>query len=210
MIAVIISTNADWYLMRSSGFVALALLTIALCLGIANVARLARGPWTRSLSALVHRNVSLLAVVFVLIHVLTSINDKYVEVPVLSILVPGLSGYDPVWIGIGAVSVDLLIAVTLTSLIRGRLPRRGWQIVHWTSYLCWPTAFLHSIGSGTGTGTDTGIAWSTAIYVVCGLCFTVAIGARLWLRQRPAPVVPPAAPAQGPLARQLTPERSAP
>lgn len=190
MIALL-STNSDWYLMRASGFVALGLLTIALCLGITNLARVSVGPWTRTLSALVHRNVSLLALVFLVIHVLTAISDRYVQIPALSIFVPGLSGYDHLWIGLGAISVDLMIAVVATSLLRGRLPRRAWQFVHWTAYLMWPSALIHSIFSGTGNGQDTGTEWSTAIYVGCGLLFAVAVTARLRLRRQPVSTVPP-------------------
>lgn len=181
----LIGTSADWYLMRGSGFVALILLTITVSLGVANVARLARGGWTRTVAALVHRNVSLLAVVFLVLHVLTAISDPYVKVPLLATLVPGASGYAPLWIGLGALSVDLLIAVVVTSLVRSRLPRRAWQLVHWLAYLCWPLAMFHSVGSGSGSGVDTGTAWSTAIYLACGLAFAAAVAVRLRLVQRP-------------------------
>lgn len=187
----LLGTSADWYLMRGSGFVAFILLTVTACLGIANVGRVAKGVWTRTVAALVHRNVSLLAVVFLVIHVLTAISDKYVKVPALSILVPGTSGYSPLWVGLGAVSVDLLVAVVVTSLLRARLPRRAWQIVHWLAYLSWPVALFHAIGAGSGTGTDTGAAWSTAIYLVCGLAFGAAVAARLMTIGRPQPAAPP-------------------
>lgn len=177
----LLGTSADWYLMRGSGFVALILLTVTVCLGVANLGRLARGGWTRTVAALVHRNVSLLAVVFLAVHIITAISDRYVKVPALSILVPGASGYDPVWIGLGALSVDLLIAVVVTSLIRSRLRQRAWQIVHWLAYLCWPSAMIHSIGAGSGSGVDTGSAWSTAIYLICGFAFGAAVAVRLVL-----------------------------
>lgn len=181
----LLGTSADWYLMRGSGFVALILLTLTVCLGIANVGRLAKGPWTRAVAALVHRNASLLAVVFVVVHVLTAVSDRYVRVPALSVIVPGLSGYAPVWVGFGALSIDLLIAVVVTSLLRARIRRRAWRAVHWLAYLSWPTALIHAIGSGSGTGTDTGAAWSTAIYLGCAGAFGVAATARL-LMSRPS------------------------
>jgi DMSO/TMAO reductase YedYZ heme-binding membrane subunit len=172
--------------MRATGFIALILLTTTVGLGIANLARVAKGPWTRTVAALVHRNVSLLAVVFTVVHILTAISDKYVKVPALSLLVPGLSGYDPFWIGLGAVSIDLLIAVMVTSLLRSHLRKRTWQLVHWLAYLCWPTALAHSIGSGSGTGVDTGKGWSTVIYIVVGSAFAAAVTVRLTRRGRDA------------------------
>jgi DMSO/TMAO reductase YedYZ heme-binding membrane subunit len=187
----LLGSNADWYLMRGSGFVALILLTATSCLGIANVARLARGAWTRTVAALVHRNVSLLAVVFLAVHVVTAISDKYVNVPALAILVPGVSGYDALWLGLGALSVDLLIAVTVTSLLRARLRQRTWQVIHWLAYLCWPSALIHAICAGSGAGRDTGAAWSTAIYVICAGAFAVAVIARLRLGGRSRMTAPP-------------------
>ena len=187
----LLGTNADWYLMRGSGFVALILLTITTCLGIANLARVARGSWTRAVAALVHRNASLLAVVFLAVHVLTAISDRYVKVPALSILVPGLSGYDPLWVGLGALSLDLMIAVIVTSLLRARLRQRTWQVIHWLAYLSWPSAMLHSIGSGSGTGVDTGHAWSTLLYLALAMAFGIAVAARLVLPKRPGLTAPP-------------------
>src|SRR5947199_7793466 len=87
--------SAGWYVMRASGFVSLILLTATLCLGIANFARLAKGPWTRTVAALVHRNLALLAVVFLGLHVLTAVTDRFVDVPLVSVVRPGASGYAP-------------------------------------------------------------------------------------------------------------------
>lgn len=201
----LLGTTADWYLMRASGFVALALLTITVGLGVANVARLTRSTWARSVASLVHRNASLLAVLFVAIHVLTAISDRYVKVPALAILIPGLSHYDPFWVGLGAVSIDVLIAVVATSLIRTRLRPGVWRAVHWMAYLCWPAALVHALGSGSGSGADTGRAWSTLIYLACGVSFALAAAGRMVLGRRPRsidPVVrarprPPAQPLAG-------------
>lgn len=189
----LIGTSADWYLMRASGFVALILLTLAAVLGMANVARLAKGRWTRLVAALVHRNVSLLAVVFLVVHVLTAISDKYVKVPALAVLVPGLSGYDPLWVGLGAWSIDILIAVVVTSLVRSRLRPRSWRIVHWLAYVAWPSALVHSIGSGAGAGADTGRSWSTLIYLGCGLVYAIALAVRWSTGRREKFTAPPPA-----------------
>lgn len=181
----------NWYLMRATGFVALVLLTLTVGLGVSNVARLATRWWTRTLAALIHRNVSLLAVVFLTIHIVTAVCDKYVNVPLLSIVVPGLSHYDPLWVGLGALCLDLMAAVIITSLIRSRIPSRVWKAVHWLAYLSWPSAFIHSIGSGTGSGVDTGKAWSTLIYIGCGAVFALAVAARIGLARKPRIAAPP-------------------
>ena len=204
--SAILGTSGDWYLMRASGFVALILMTVTICLGVSNLARLAKGRWTRTVAALVHRNVSLLAVVFLGVHILTAISDKYVQVPALSVLVPGLSKYDPFWVGLGALSLDLTLAVVVTSLLRSRLRQRTWRVVHWLAYLSWPSAMLHAIGSGSGTGTDTGAAWSTFIYLICAGASGVAVAARVWLSGRPQIAGAPARPARTPsyLSRRIS------
>ena len=180
-----------WYLMRATGFVSLILLTTTLGLGVSNVARLATRSWTRTLAGLVHRNISLLAVIFLTIHIVTAVCDKYVRISLMSIIVPGLSNYDPLWIGLGAASLDLVIAVILTSLIRGRLPARVWKAVHWLAYLSWPAALVHAIGTGTGTGADTGRSWSTLIYLGCSAVFVLAVAARIAMSRRPPTIEPP-------------------
>ena len=188
--STLLGTSADWYLMRASGFVAFILLTLTAALGIANVARLGRSTWVRAVSNLVHRNASLLAVVFLAVHIVTAISDRYVKVPALAILVPGLSGYDPLWVGLGALSIDLFIAVIVTSLLRARIGAKLWQAVHWLAYLSWPTALFHAIGAGSGTGADTGKTWSTLIYVACATTFGIAATARLIMSRRPAVAEP--------------------
>ncbi|HET9690063.1 MAG TPA: ferric reductase-like transmembrane domain-containing protein [Acidimicrobiales bacterium] len=189
----LIGTNADWYLMRASGVVAFVLLTCTAALGVANLARVGRRPSTRTVATLVHRNASLLAVTFLLLHVLTAISDRYVHVPLLAAVVPGVSGYDSLWVGLGAASVDLMAAVVATSLLRARMRHRSWQLVHWLAYLSWPTAFIHAIGSGSGTGTDTGTLWSTAVYGCCAVVFAAAVVLRLG--RRPTVGTPRARPA---------------
>jgi methionine sulfoxide reductase heme-binding subunit len=178
----LLGTKADWYLMRASGFVAFGLLTLTLALGVANVARWERGCWTRAVAALVHRNATLLATVFLAIHIVTAVSDKYVSIPVSAAVIPGMSGYDPLWVGIGAVSLDVMVALVVTSLLRDRLGRRTWRVIHWVAYLAWPTALVHAIGAGSGNGVDTGHGWSTAIYVFAGFVVAAAIATRLALR----------------------------
>ncbi len=186
----LIGAKAAWYLMRASGFVAFGLLTLTVVLGIANVARWERGRWTRAVAALVHRNASLLAVVFLVIHVLTAISDKYVSITPLAVFVPGLSGYDPLWTGLGALSLDIMVALIFTSLLRARLGHRTWRAVHWLAYASWPVALVHAVGAGSGAGVDTGHLWSTAIYLGLGLLVAVAMVVRLatkaqWLHAAP-------------------------
>ncbi|MGH2719850.1 MAG: ferric reductase-like transmembrane domain-containing protein [Actinomycetota bacterium] len=159
----LLSGRALWYLTRGTGVVALILLTFSLVLGIVEVRRWARPAWPRFLTAGLHRNVSLLSVAFVAAHVATSVLDRYAPIGWLDGVVPFGSAYRPIWLGLGAVAFDLMVALIVTSLIRAKIGYPVWKIVHWSSYACWPVALVHSIG----TGSDTRQPWELAVLLAC-------------------------------------------
>jgi sulfoxide reductase heme-binding subunit YedZ len=64
------------------------------------------------------------------LHVATALLDGYAPIGLLAVLIPGTAGYRPLWLGLGAVALDLLLAVLATSLVRHRLGHRTWRLVH--------------------------------------------------------------------------------
>lgn len=169
-IASATSGPALWYITRGTGVTALVLLTIVTALGVANARRLRTTRIPRFVIDAVHRNAALLAVSFVAMHVVTTIVDSYVNVSPLAVIVPFASAYKSLWIGLGAVSLDLLGAVMITSLLRRRLGHRLWRATHWLAYASWPVAMFHSLGAGTD-------ASSTWMLAVAGACTLVVLGA---------------------------------
>ena len=174
MLAVGGGPSAYWYLTRSTGAVALVLLTVSLALGVADVRRYATARWPRFVIDGLHRNVSLLAVVFVVLHVLTSVLDGFAPISLTAAVIPFISSYRPIWLGLGALSFDLLLALIFTSLLRARVSHRAWRITHWTAYACWPIALIHSFG----TGSDARSAWLLLLSVGCVLIVALAILSR--------------------------------
>ena len=162
-----------WYLSRGTGVVALLLLTASVVLGVAGPLR-AR---PRVLLAGLHRNIPLLAIAFVAAHVLTTVADGYAPIGVKDGIFPFLSPYRPVWLGLGTVAFDLLLALVATSLLRARIGLRGWRAVHWLAYLSWPVAAMH----GLGTGTDAKSGWFVVLTAVCTLAVAAAVVLRLML-----------------------------
>ena len=162
-----------WYLTRSTGAMALLLLTVAVALGVADVQRWSSPRWPRFVVDSLHRNVSLLAMAFLVAHILTSVLDSFAPISLLEAFVPFAGSYRPFWLGLGAVAFDLLLAVTITSLLRARMGFASWRAVHWLTYASWPIALLH--GFGTGSDVKTG-AWLLAISVGC---LAVVVGAVL-------------------------------
>ena len=166
--------SAYWYLTRGTGVVALILLTLSVALGVANVRRLRTERVPRFVIDAVHRNVSLLAMAFLLIHILTSVLDSFAPISLVNAVIPFTGSYRPLWLGLGAVAFDLLLAVVITSLVRQRFGYRTWRAIHWAAYASWPVALLH----GLGTGSDTKTGWMLTIFGGCVIVMIVAVVAR--------------------------------
>jgi sulfoxide reductase heme-binding subunit YedZ len=168
-------TQIYWYMTRSTGAVALLLLTFAIALGVADVRRWSTPQWPRFVVDSLHRNVSLLAMAFLVLHILTSVLDSFAPISVLDAFVPFAGSYRPFWLGLGAVSFDLLLAVTVTSLLRKRIGFAGWRATHWLTYASWPVALLH----GLGTGSDIKSAWLLYLSIACLAIVVAAVLARV-------------------------------
>jgi methionine sulfoxide reductase heme-binding subunit len=165
-----------WYLSRGTGAVTLVLLTATVVLGIAGTLRWRPAAGLpRFLVDGLHRNLSLLVVALLAAHVLTAVLDPFAHLRALDAVVPLASTYRPLWLGLGALALDLLIALVVTSLVRARLGLRAWRAVHWVAYACWPVALLH----GLGTGTDASAPWLQALAALCVAAVAAAVTTRL-------------------------------
>lgn len=170
----VVGGSASWYLTRSTGVVGLLLLTLAVALGVVDVRRWSSPRWPRFALDTLHRNVSLLAMAFLAVHVLTSVIDTFAPISLIDAFIPFVGSYRPFWLGLGALSLDLLLAVTISSLLRRRLGFASWRAIHWLTYASWPIALLHSFG----TGTDVKSGWLLALSVICLLAVLAAVAAR--------------------------------
>jgi hypothetical protein len=155
--------------------VTLLLLTASVVLGVANVGRLHSTRWPRFVIEGVHRNVSLLAIAVLIVHIATSVLDPFAGIHLIDAVVPFVGSYRPFWLGLGAFASDLLLAVAITSLVRRRLGHGAWRAIHWLAYLCWPVAVMHTVG----TGSDVKQVWLLALTAVCVVSVIVAVWARV-------------------------------
>jgi methionine sulfoxide reductase heme-binding subunit len=149
LIAAAGNAKTYWYLTRGTGTAALLLLTASVVLGVVTTARWRTPHWPRFAVSSLHRNLTLLSIVFVVVHVVTTVLDGYAPIRLVDALVPFVSAYRPVWLGLGAVAFDLLLALVVTSLLRARLGYRLWRQIHWLAYASWPVALVHALGSGS-------------------------------------------------------------
>jgi sulfoxide reductase heme-binding subunit YedZ len=166
--------SAYWYLARGTGAVTLVLLTASVVLGVLGSVRFAARKWPRFSIDALHRDVSLLVLVLLLVHIVTSVLDGFAPITLLDAVIPFASSYRPLWLGLGALAFDLLLALLLTSVLRRHFGYRAWRTVHWLAYVSWPVAVFH----GLGTGSDTKAWWMLALTGVC----VAAVLAAVWVR----------------------------
>lgn len=161
-----------WYLSRGTGIASIVLLTTVVVLGVVTAGRRAPHGERATVVMAVHRWLSLGMVAFLAVHVATAIAETYVSIDAISALVPFTSAYEPLWVGLGTLALDLLLALTVTSWLRHRIPERAWRAVHWAAYALWPMAVVHGFALGTAN--------EPVLRLVTALCGAVGVGALGW------------------------------
>jgi sulfoxide reductase heme-binding subunit YedZ len=161
-----------WYATRATGIAALLLLTATMLLGILTAGR-AKSSLPAFVRADLHRRVSVMTVVFLAIHVLTSMLDTYVHINWITIVVPFTSSYHTIWLALGTIGVDLFLAVAISSALRSHISARAWRTFHWLAYLSWPDAIAHTLGMGT----DRALPWVLALVATS---IASVVGATAW------------------------------
>jgi len=195
----ITSSTALWYASRATGVVSLVLLSGVMILGVL-VNRQGRLPGLPRFAVTgLHRSISLLSVVFIALHVVTALADSFVSIQLAAAVIPFVSAYEPLWMGLGAVSLDLMAALIVTSLLRRHLSRGIWRGVHWVAYASWPVAVAHSIGSSSDlqSGPMLGLTAGCAAAVCAAAAWRLARTARDAPRARRVAGLLAATPAPG-------------
>jgi predicted ferric reductase len=162
MLALFTDGKTLWYAMRAAGVVLVVLLTASTAMGVFSTARAGSLRWPRFATQALHRNVSLLAMLMLAVHIVCSVMHEFVDIRWFDAVVPFIGPYQPLWVGLGAVATDLMIVIVLTSLVRERMQHRGWRIIHLTSYAAWVIGVVH----GIGLGTDSFSAWGLSISAI--------------------------------------------
>ena len=147
-----------WFATRGAGIVSLLIVTASMCFGMLTVARFWSESWPRFFNLEMHRRISLLAIVFLLIHIATAVLDPFTKLGLSAAIVPLASTYRPLPVAMGVVSMYLFIALIITGLLRARMPQPLWRAIHWTSYAMWPLALAHSFFAGSDAGSLWGLA----------------------------------------------------
>jgi methionine sulfoxide reductase heme-binding subunit len=175
------SSPADWYAARAAGVVAYILLSTVVVLGVTMAGKKKLHRWPRFAIEDVHRFGGILVGTFVAIHVVTIAIDSWLPFSFVSLVVPFISKYKPIWVGLGIAAAELLVALAITNRLRNRsLPYWFWRRAHYLNFAVWGAATLHNLGSGTDRGTPWLLAiMATAISLVAAATIWRALGKRL-------------------------------
>lgn len=146
-----------WYMNRGTGMVLLALLTLSTAMGVLSTVRMGNPRWPRFVTQGLHRNVSLLTLSMLAVHVATAVIDSYVDIRWYEAFLPRAGAYKGLWLWLGTLGCDLLVAISVAGLVRHRMSHRIWRGIHVLAYLAWGVAILHGVGIGTDSGTSWGM-----------------------------------------------------
>ena len=153
-----------WVLARVAGLGSYAALAIALITGIA--LRTAVFDWLGSNRAVrsVHEYTTVLWIPLALLHMVSLLLDNTARIGLLDLVLPFHSSYGTLAIGLGALSVDVLVIVTVTSFLKRRMGKDLWLWVHRLAYVAFALVFLHAVLSGTDFSDPvvSAITWGSA------------------------------------------------
>lgn len=166
--------NILWFATRSTGIIAFVLLTLSVLFGIITAGNWASARWPRLVNQGLHRSISLLTVVFLGVHIVTTVMDSYVPISWVDAFVPFTTSYKTLWVGLGVTAFDLILALIITGLLRSKMNPRAWRLIHWTSYAAWILAMGHALTTGTDRAINIGIA----------IVATLLVAVLTWMRFR--------------------------
>jgi predicted ferric reductase len=169
-----------WYLSRATGVTLLLLLTVSVVLGVLSLGGRPGGRLPAFVSQHLHRNAALLSVVALVVHVATAVADEFVDIRWWDAFVPFGASYERTWMALGALALDLVLVVVVTSALRTRIPEPAWRRVHYLSWGAWALGVGHGVGMGTDLkDPDAWALWSALPTATCVLAVLVALGVRL-------------------------------
>jgi DMSO/TMAO reductase YedYZ heme-binding membrane subunit len=170
----------SWYVARSSGMMAWALVTAAILWGLALSSRVIRKRGVPAWLLALHRYLGTLSIVFVAVHVLALVADNYVYFGWKQLFVPLASAWRPGPTAWGIVAFYLLVAIQVTSWLMRRLSRTVWHTIHLSSFGLFVAGTLHGFQAGADRSNRL-LQWVALVGSVLILSVLV-----LRLAQRPA------------------------
>lgn len=162
-----------WYTTRATGMVTLVLFTLVAVLGALVANRVGGTVVGRFEVNELHRSVSMVAMVFLALHVTTTAIDTYAPTGWVSVFVPFASRYRTLGVALGAVAIDLVLAVWVSSMLKVRVKYESWRFLHWFSWLAFASALAHAYLTGTDAHDGAGL-------LLVAACAGSVLAAAVW------------------------------
>ncbi|HZQ39115.1 MAG TPA: ferric reductase-like transmembrane domain-containing protein [Dehalococcoidia bacterium] len=175
------AANVPWYLSRATGFVAYLLLFVTVSLGLAIRTKALDRLVARWRVTDLHGFLSVLAGLFMAVHVAALLGDTFIGFSVVQLLMPFASPYEAVWTGTGQIVAYLLIAILISFPARRLIGYRAWRALHYLTLV----AYLGALAHGVFTGTDSPQRWAQAVYLGTAGCVAALLLYRIvaWNRR---------------------------
>jgi sulfoxide reductase heme-binding subunit YedZ len=143
------STHTTWYITRAAGWVAYFLLWFSMVWGLAIPTKFFERFLSPTFAVDFHEYISLLSIGFVILHVSVLLIDQYLPFSLAQILIPFISPYRPLWVGLGVLGLYLTLLVTITFYLRKKIGQKKFKAIHTLSLVGYLGVVLHAFFAGS-------------------------------------------------------------
>jgi predicted ferric reductase len=162
------STTAYWYMSRAGGITAYLLVWGSVVWGLLLSSRITGKLFSRPLIYSLHEFLSILAIVFAILHAVVLLGDDYIGFTIFHLAIPFISPYEPLWTGLGILALYLSIALTGSFYIRNLIGHRVWRSIHYFTFVTYLLILTHAITAGSDSNLIINILlyWGTGFSVL--------------------------------------------
>lgn len=161
-------TSAYWYMARAGGIVSYVLIWFSVVWGLVLSTKITGKLIPAPITYGLHEFLSILAVVFAVLHAVVLLGDEYIKFNVFHLIVPFTAPYEPLWTGLGVIGLYLTAALTLSFYFRKQLGQKVWRSLHYLTFAAFVLTSVHGMMAGSDSGliVTTLLYWGTGFSVV--------------------------------------------
>jgi len=145
-------TSAYWYMARAGGIVAYLLMWLSTMWGLALSTRVIRNWVDAPLAYGLHEFLSILTILFALVHAVVLLGDSYVHFTIFHLAIPFIGPYEPLWTGLGTIGLYLTMALAGSFYVRRHIGQNAWRALHYLTFVAYGLTLTHGLLAGTDSG----------------------------------------------------------
>lgn len=169
-------TSAYWYMARAGGIVSYLLIWFSVVWGLVLSTKITGKLIPAPITYGLHEFLSILAVVFAVLHAVVLLGDEYIKFNVFHLAVPFIAPYEPLWTGLGIIGLYLTAALTISFYFRKQIGQKTWRTLHYLTFVAFVLAAVH----GMMAGSDSGLIMTTLLYWGTGFSVVFLVYYRLF------------------------------